>query len=70
MTFPSTCNTDTPVRPDVWCQGDAETSCGIIPIVRYNGNRYAIGLENCASRLMIQRIKASGSKTCPSCGNG
>ena len=54
----------------LFCQGDAETSCGIIPIVRYNGNRYAIALENCASRLMIQRIKTSGSKTCPSCGNG
>lgn len=51
-------------------QGDAETSCGVIPIVRYNGNQYAIALENCASRLMIQRIKVSGSKTCPTCGNG
>eukprot|EP00903_Cladosiphon_okamuranus_P020129 g18483.t1 len=51
-------------------QGDSETSCGVIPIVRYNGNKYAVDRENCASRLMIQRIKASGSKTCPSCGNG
>lgn len=50
-------------------QGDAETSCGIIPIVRYNGDKVAIGLENCASRIMIQRIKATGSKACPTCGN-
>ncbi|CAM9487610.1 unnamed protein product, partial [Ectocarpus fasciculatus] len=51
-------------------QRDSETGCGIIPIVRYNGNGFAIALENCASRLMIQRINTSGSKTCPSCGNG
>lgn len=47
----------------------ATTGCGVIPIARYNGNKFAIDQDNCASRLMIQRIKASGSKTCPSCGN-
>ncbi|CAN0261622.1 unnamed protein product, partial [Ectocarpus fasciculatus] len=41
-------------------QRDSETGCGIIPMVRSNGNRFAIALENCSSRLMIQRIKTSG----------
>ncbi|CAM9538937.1 unnamed protein product, partial [Laminaria digitata] len=60
------------VSTDNGQQGDNETGCGIIPIVRYNGNQFAINPENCASRLMIQRIKASGTKStfCPTCNNG
>eukprot|EP00752_Nemacystus_decipiens_P006046 g5457.t1 len=58
------------VNTDDGLQGNSTTGCGVIPIDRYNGNKIAINPENCASRLMIQRIKASGSKTCPSCGNG
>eukprot|EP00752_Nemacystus_decipiens_P018377 g16486.t1 len=51
-------------------QGDSATGCGVVPIDSYNGNKIAINPDNCASRLMIQRIKNSGSKACPSCGNG
>lgn len=51
-------------------QGDNETDYGVIPIVRYNGNEYAIADENCSARLMNQRIKVLGTKTCPTCSNG
>ncbi|CAN0440151.1 unnamed protein product, partial [Pylaiella littoralis] len=58
-------SSDTGLHDGAW-----ETGCGIVPILRFNGNKFAINPDSCASRIMIQRIKATGSKTCPTCGNG
>lgn len=52
------------------CQGDSASGCGITPIIRHNGNKFSVAPKDCASRLMIQRIKESGTKNCPTCSNG